>query len=615
MVNTFWIFLLFLELGYVLTNDSSCDELQKRFNALEQKVNEETPYLSVCAYSSGVKKGTTVITYERVTHAATNLKEGGLDTCSGVFTAGLAGTYSVSWSGYSSARGGGSSVSLAKNGGSVSGTTCTWTLQGRSIVIELKKGDTLNLRYEDWNDYGYDKISFCVNLEHAHSVNSKGERDVTLVPSPDKAKGSVDNVFYLKLRPTNRHSNEKYIQNIEDEFEANVKSNARDCSKSTEKRTCQETCNNFGFTKCDPGCKFDLDLLGECNAPPFGYYSAQYGRAMINPCFYLKFETNAFTNISQRMENMVQCRASLTFEGSKLFDMLMKVKLTNISKKYKKNIEYFIEKRKVFENISSMDKDVFSSLFRQKMTIDGLRFIRKIRANPGKYSGLEEAFNISVGENLYDAFDIGVAIEEVKILNILSEEEKKDILSRPVGRWPAHKMCLENFGLCEVWNLINGDLPAFYHKSEIVTKVIEEMDKENNIMEDQTFVATLKQFIIDHEDESYKAVLEADLQNIINLGDDLFRFVEVDRVVQKYKSENSKIATELFPSKGSIPSKYFPLNGDEESPFVALRVNLHSNRLIDVGQEVNVECDVTYEGFRGQRGPRGSSKKFRLVLQ
>ena len=74
-------------------------------------------------------------------------------------------------------------------------------------------------------------------------------------------------------------------------------------------------------------------------------------------------------------------------------------------------------------------------------------------------------------------------------------------------------------------------------------------------------------------------MLKAALQNVIELGDDLFKFVEVDRVLKKYKSENSKIATELFPSKGSIPAKYFPLNGDEESPFVALRVNLHSNRL------------------------------------
>ena len=272
-------------------------------------------------------------------------------------------------------------MSLAKNGGTVAGTTCTWTLQGRSIVIDLKKGDTLSLRYVDWNDYGYDKISFCVNLEHAHSIKVKGEREVTLVPSPDKAKGSMEDVFYLKLRPTNIQSNEKYIQNIDDEFEANVKSNSRDCKESIEKRTCQETCNNFGFTKCDPGCKFDLDLLGECKAAPFGYYNAQYGRGMINPCFYLKFETNTFTNISHRMENMVQCRASLTFEGSKLFDMLKKVRQTNIRKKYKKNIDYFMEKKKSFENLSSMDQDVFSSLFRQKMTIGGLRFIRKIRSS------------------------------------------------------------------------------------------------------------------------------------------------------------------------------------------------------------------------------------------
>ena len=284
----------------------------------------------------------------------------------------------VSWSGYSSATGGGSSVNLAKNRVPVAGTTCTWALQGRSIVIDFKKGDILQLRYVDFNDYGYDRISFCVNLEHAHNVKSHGERGVTLVPSPDKIMDGTKDAFYLKLRPTNRHFNEKHIQNMDDTLESNVKSDSKDCKESIEKRTCEETCNNFGFTKCDPGCKFDLDLLGECKTPPYGYFNTQFGKAKINPCFYLKFETNTFTNISEPVDNnTVRCRASLTLEESNEVDFLPKMKQSNLSSKYKEEIDFFIENKEIFKDMAKIEEDKFRSLVLLKAAGDGLNFLKK----------------------------------------------------------------------------------------------------------------------------------------------------------------------------------------------------------------------------------------------
>ena len=146
-------------------DNNDMEHLLRRVDKLEKNVYAKAPFLSVCAASSGSRlKRYHDITYEHVFHSSTNLRKGGLDTCSGVFTSGVSGTYSISWSGFSDARGGGSSVVLRKNGHSIHDAACTWTLQGRSIVMDLEEGGTLSLNYNDPNDYGYEKINFCVNL-------------------------------------------------------------------------------------------------------------------------------------------------------------------------------------------------------------------------------------------------------------------------------------------------------------------------------------------------------------------------------------------------------------------------------------------------------------------
>ena len=217
---------------------------------LEKNVFAATPFLSVCASSSGTElKRYQDITYEKVFHSSTNLKEGGLDTCSGVFTSGVSGTYSVSWSGYSDARGGGSSVALRKNGNYINEAECTWTLQGRSIVLDLEKGDNLVLSYNDFNDYGYEKINFCVSLVQAHEIHDLEEREVNILPPPDKVEEG-ENIFDLILKPSFDRNDDRFIEKVKGAFDANTKTNSRDCKDDVEERTCKESCNNFGFKKC-----------------------------------------------------------------------------------------------------------------------------------------------------------------------------------------------------------------------------------------------------------------------------------------------------------------------------------------------------------------------------
>ena len=73
--------------------------LKNRLNILESTLLVEKPYFSACAENSHFDpKSSKKLNYQALFHISTNLEEGGLDICSGEFTAGVSGTYSVSWS-------------------------------------------------------------------------------------------------------------------------------------------------------------------------------------------------------------------------------------------------------------------------------------------------------------------------------------------------------------------------------------------------------------------------------------------------------------------------------------------------------------------------------------
>ena len=83
------------------------EELQHEKEILSQVLKElgrEKPHQSLCAGRSE-QKGRGTITYKKLFHDSSNIKEGGLNISSGIFTAGVSGTYAVSWSAVSSATG------------------------------------------------------------------------------------------------------------------------------------------------------------------------------------------------------------------------------------------------------------------------------------------------------------------------------------------------------------------------------------------------------------------------------------------------------------------------------------------------------------------------------
>ena len=106
---------------------------------VERSSQIKKPYVSACASKSKFKcrKHSDIDSYDHVFHSATNVEEGGLDTCTGVFTSGLSGVYSVSWSGYSKVTSEQFSVGLMRNGILVPGTELpifAKSLQGRSSL-------------------------------------------------------------------------------------------------------------------------------------------------------------------------------------------------------------------------------------------------------------------------------------------------------------------------------------------------------------------------------------------------------------------------------------------------------------------------------------------------
>ena len=114
--------------------------LEKRLKHVEESSDIKKPYVSVCASKSKFEclKISDLESYDHVFHSATNLDEGGLDTCTGVFTSGLSGAYSVSWSGYSKVTSEQFYVGLMKNDILVPGTELPIfekSLQGRTITL------------------------------------------------------------------------------------------------------------------------------------------------------------------------------------------------------------------------------------------------------------------------------------------------------------------------------------------------------------------------------------------------------------------------------------------------------------------------------------------------
>jgi len=136
-----------------------------------------SPYIHACgAHYEGLSASYGTIPYTSLLYSSTNQEDGGLDIATGVFTAPLGGSYSVSWDTNASLdHGEDVHIFLQKNGERIpeshhnsyyGGDDHVNEQGGRTMVLYLGMGDTLQLFRSDVNQEGgyiFNTI-FCVSL-------------------------------------------------------------------------------------------------------------------------------------------------------------------------------------------------------------------------------------------------------------------------------------------------------------------------------------------------------------------------------------------------------------------------------------------------------------------
>merc|ERR1719431_1564689 len=265
-----------------------------RLNIIESSVLVERPYFSTCAQNSQFDpKSSKKVNYQAVFHLSSNLEEGGLDICSGEFTAGVSGTYSVSWSSSSREHMTLYETVYDKRNGRIVGYS-TRPIQtiaspgSRSFLLSREKGTKIWLN--SWSRV--EDVIFCVSLVHAHEIITEEKENtprLTIVPV------SKDNTYNISL--SSGQDNYHLTQNIAQNFELNSYSSSQVCHRKSAldwrntHRTCEKECMKGKARECDAGCSFDYESLGECKEMPYGYVNTQGG---VSPCFFLRFEVEHY---------------------------------------------------------------------------------------------------------------------------------------------------------------------------------------------------------------------------------------------------------------------------------------------------------------------------------
>ena len=144
------------------------------------EVEQSPPHLSVCgSHKEGFHSNSATVPFTRLLHSATNLAGGpGLDIASGIFTAPLAGVFSVTWDLAADNDGGNHlfNVFLRHNGVTMDDTqhqsyfdgTSFYLVEqgGRTVSVQLRKADTLELWCENCSA-GIFFTTMCISLQQA----------------------------------------------------------------------------------------------------------------------------------------------------------------------------------------------------------------------------------------------------------------------------------------------------------------------------------------------------------------------------------------------------------------------------------------------------------------
>jgi len=565
----------------------------------------------------------------------------------------------VSWSSFSDARGGGGNVVLWRsNGGTVEETQTTWTLQGRTVLLDMEKGESLMLQYSDNNNYGINKLTLCISLVHAYDIKAtKGAEAPALrvMPESDSPPGH-EMEYRLKLKGTNDH-----LENsVATHFKLNHQNSSVACQDNTP-RKCKSSCKSTSMKKCDPGCSFDYNTLGSCKDRPYGYGHG-IDNTTNNPCFFLYFDPENFWDPGYKGasrdryipgdrvpysydELQITCDAKIITEELDLYtqfqDMAKNLLEGPTPQIVLEAVQNFTRNRALFDELANLGDEIYE-LSEAMYPLQSYIAETEIQKLMGKLNRSMDQIDEGHLKELTKEYLKNDDITQLKFKSVFSwwkqfhkldEIQQKSILQNlevyaenidtndndeSKSAKLRHIVCEDSKGgYCELAEIIidmdeDWRLPGKQQLSKFLDSltIIENLDTEDIETSLSDILTKIKEEQAWTKDEYKRLQIISDDRKAVNFvkyfKDNVFwAFLEVKQQILVHKDKKERIKTTFFPETQTIPKKYFPVNGDEENPYVAVKLHLQDKSGLMPGQEISVQCkawykDVVHEGETGK---------------
>ena len=228
--------------------------------------------------------------------------------------------------------------------------------------------------------------------------------------------------------------------------------------------------------------------------------------------------------------------------------------------------------------------------------IDGLKMIEKLNNDSIKFFNYEDKhkkakFDKLRKKYLYGLTDwnvrlFGIVVDFLRTLESLEEEAAVDLkqefanledyspldilntCTRVLGKYNS------NFEACQYFNQTGYEFERFFGYLEL-TEYIETGDKIPEVASEieNYMMAIKKADPMDTLAEDQQLI-----EKILSYGDDLQNFIPVRNIVNQYVSFKNRVGVSHYPESRRFPERYFPMNGYEESPLVAIKLHLQGHK-------------------------------------
>ena len=489
----------------------------------------------------------------------------------------------------------------------------------RTDQIFMKKGDGVQLDCSSrGDDNNVRNVVFCISLVRPHEEKSEEKLNY---PNLKILPESPDNIYEIALSSDNPgDENHDLAQNVAEYFTMNQQGSAKNCDGKNTSRHCDKCW-------CQAGCAFDYDSLGHCRNHPFGYGNMAES---VNPCFFLRFVTEDYWDpkpsyqpdfLPEKHKDdqfQVGCTAKLNTSDIDYYAELLEMKENGIDSSPRpglslgSKVEHFIDKEELFSDIVhlvGLGKNAENFLdLTQNSRFPDINLMVKLKKISVELFDPRDTYKKANFERLSTKYLNHDHLFEfrkvVSFLNIMESLDGKAAakLYQDVKKVKNYK---ELFELCT--NLSNNnshdddddqnhnrhcrkfDVDGFYyfekHRSikwflDILefTEYLEGGDGLLNATSDVENIMMLAEISPPRIDVGIFANDRALVEKLLNYENDLWMYVEVNEKLEEHISAKNKISVTHFPETGGFPKKYFPLVGYEETPLIAIKLNLQENK-------------------------------------